>query len=770
MTPEEFAAAANISVEEARQLMARGQQPAAAPAPAAPQAQQSQGPLDYLSSLGVFQPLIDWAQPSPEMQQASEQMQARIQGGRPELPPMGLITPQDIQQHEANQPPVPPPAGPTNAPTAAPVDVNQSLAVQPTNPAMDQPAQLVGNSGGTFTIQMGTFGPNGAPLHVSGTPQQIEQQLTALQQEGTITAETARRAIQTLPVGTAGTGSGPMATVQQTLERQIRGQASPDQLAALDAANAGVLGAQHLTDTAQARRFETRGQSLGTLGSLQEQQAAEAQQAALARQQRLQSQMSSFQDAIQRVASNRVDPTAFWGSTGTERFSRGMGAAIAVALSGLGQAFGGGENGALQQIDAAVNRNIEAQRANMQNASNAAQLQGQALAQMQSLFQDQAAAEAATRALHYQAVISRVQQLENGASGAYADSLAKLRDALMQQRNAAAQVASAQAVQATMRTQTTQRVPVGRNGSSGPLAGLRQQRAAQIQQQTSQPQQAAVGPTTVRGTRPGEQAQVGLQTGDLQDVQQRAAQIAQETHVGRAQRALETVNPQEAQRVQEQQRQRSVARVRQQIPGYVTPDQRDAMTERLAAAAPPQDVPAGIRVRRAGQWRGPGDDGYTGEALQRRNDMANVALQMPNLIGDLIHLRDMYGSEQFTTREAAEMQTTKAVLQNMLRQLQGMGTLQEADMRRLAEQAPDPVTLGAQRMFGGSDPVVNTYLSLLNQWGHYVNSTLRNTYGADVENLDSALRTISTPRRQTHETVGQEAGRLLDHVRQQAGF
>jgi hypothetical protein len=84
--------------------------------------------------------------------------------------------------------------------------------------------------------------------------------------------------------------------------------------------------------------------------------AAEADQERSA----IQKRMSSTRDAI--VAGD-VKPDHYWTEKGT--FGR-VSSAIAIALSGIGQGLAGGENLALKTINQAIDRDIDAQKANMQ--------------------------------------------------------------------------------------------------------------------------------------------------------------------------------------------------------------------------------------------------------------------------------------------------------------------------------------------------------------------------------------------------------------------
>jgi hypothetical protein len=74
----------------------------------------------------------------------------------------------------------------------------------------------------------------------------------------------------------------------------------------------------------------------------------------------IQKRMSSTRDAI--VAGD-VKPDHYWQEKGT--FGR-VSSAIAIALSGIGQGLAGGENLALKTINQAIDRDIDAQKTNLQ--------------------------------------------------------------------------------------------------------------------------------------------------------------------------------------------------------------------------------------------------------------------------------------------------------------------------------------------------------------------------------------------------------------------
>ncbi len=103
-----------------------------------------------------------------------------------------------------------------------------------------------------------------------------------------------------------------------------------------------------------------------------------------------------YRRAADRVAQARLDPGDWFRDQGAFGM---IGSVIAVALGAVGSAIAGTEgNAALDTINAAIDRDLEAQRSEMDAASSAADLEGNMLAQVGQDFDDREAARQAARA------------------------------------------------------------------------------------------------------------------------------------------------------------------------------------------------------------------------------------------------------------------------------------------------------------------------------------------------------------------------------------
>jgi len=115
----------------------------------------------------------------------------------------------------------------------------------------------------------------------------------------------------------------------------------------------------------------------------------------------------AYQNAIERVSSARLDPSRWFrdqGAGGT------IAATLAVGLGALGQAFSGGDrNLALEEINQAIDRDIEAQGADIESGRAAADLQGNMLGIMRSEYGDRDAAREAARAAMLRQVALQTQ-------------------------------------------------------------------------------------------------------------------------------------------------------------------------------------------------------------------------------------------------------------------------------------------------------------------------------------------------------------------------
>lgn len=289
-------------------------------------------------------------------------------------------------------------------------------------------------------------------------------------------------------------GAGPRAMMR--VDQTIPGPVDP---ALLERARQLGIAVPEAQEAALAGMREAAEQTQAAMEEFAQQQqlAAQQQQAQAAdHQERLMMDLQRFQQAAEDVANRRVDPDQYFGGFGGR-----MGAALAVALGELGKGFsGGGENAALNIINQAIDRNIRSQEFNIEGARRGVQMQGQALAQMQSIFQNREAADSAARSLHLQAMQSQLQALMAGLTGEQQANAQALANLLGEQAQVAAQIAA-------QREAGSQERRLQVSGTPGQVAGA----MARIQGQPgAAPRRGAGG----RGTRQAPPRRAGFEAPD----------------------------------------------------------------------------------------------------------------------------------------------------------------------------------------------------------------------------------------------------------------
>lgn len=287
--------------------------------------------------------------------------------------------------------------------------------------------------------------------------------------------------------------AGPFGEQQIAVEMTRGGAVPPHLQEQLGKAQEGAQLAQQRADQVARDQQLGQQQALQAVAQEQQRQALEREREQQAMQHEIQSRMRAMDETIQQVAESRVDPNQVFGGAGGR-----FGAMLSVALGELGRSLTGGDNTALRIINQAVERNIRAQETNLGQLRASASMQGQALSQMHNILQDQQAARDATRAIHYQALISQLESMMSGLSGKHLAAAQELRNELLQAQQAARAVAAAQAS-----TSITQRFSAERRVSAtAPEQAIQAQQAGAVaqsmaveQQQQQRALQEAVGAT-----------------------------------------------------------------------------------------------------------------------------------------------------------------------------------------------------------------------------------------------------------------------------------
>lgn len=150
---------------------------------------------------------------------------------------------------------------------------------------------------------------------------------------------------------------------------------------------------------------------------------------------------SRYQRALERVQAMSVEPNRFFQDGGNT-----IGAALAVALGAAGSAITGNDayrSSALSMVQAAIDRDMDSQRANIANAQAGLEGEGNLLSQMRGEFQDREAAEEAARAAMLQAAARRAEELTANLDNEQARIQgAELRDQLIAESQAASAAAA----------------------------------------------------------------------------------------------------------------------------------------------------------------------------------------------------------------------------------------------------------------------------------------------------------------------------------------
>lgn len=141
---------------------------------------------------------------------------------------------------------------------------------------------------------------------------------------------------------------------------------------------------------------------------------------------RLQTVQADFDNAVNSFANAKMDPDKFWNDRGTA--GRIMGA-IAMAMGAAGSSLTGGPNYAMQIIDNAIQRDLMAQKANIDKKGQMIQVAGSRMAMTKQFFKDQETTELAYQAASYQRVQQDLARMK-AAYGSTSAGITELQNAL----------------------------------------------------------------------------------------------------------------------------------------------------------------------------------------------------------------------------------------------------------------------------------------------------------------------------------------------------
>lgn len=231
--------------------------------------------------------------------------------------------------------------------------------------------------------------------------------------------------------GQPGGGGGGEPRASATVGSQVRlpGVVDPATQALVDQSDANVAGHQQNLAAGSMAQAEAEIRARTGMGAAQVAAADQAAREAAEREGLLQERVGQLDQTLDRIRSREISVDhAFGGGAGRAA------AVVAVALGELGRAMTGGDtNQALAVINAAVDRNLRAQEANLTNERTAGFMESQALGQMRSIFRDEQAARDAARAMALEGLAAQLGAGAQGFAGVNARTRQQLDGELRQQ-------------------------------------------------------------------------------------------------------------------------------------------------------------------------------------------------------------------------------------------------------------------------------------------------------------------------------------------------
>lgn len=213
-----------------------------------------------------------------------------------------------------------------------------------------------------------------------------------------------------------------------------------------------------------------------------------------------------IQQDMEKLKNAKIDPNGFFrGEDGEIDWGTKVGASIAMALSAVGSALAGGPNIAKEIIDGAIQRDMRAQAANLENQRAALDEKKSALGRYMDQFSDERSAFAAARGTLIQGYADQISMAKEGIQDA--EQLRQL-DLLEQQYRTEAQtlITGAAQRQAELDMQSAE-TEAGLIGQEETIRNQRTQRAATRQSMRAKGQPGASRlPTGYEGNPPTEKA------------------------------------------------------------------------------------------------------------------------------------------------------------------------------------------------------------------------------------------------------------------------
>ena len=217
-----------------------------------------------------------------------------------------------------------------------------------------------------------------------------------------------------------------MAERGQAQEQQLEYLESGEAQRQLQEAQAGfaeaeALGAQQKATAMEANIFA------------REQVEAKRQEREAERQQYVQGEISKIRDQMNEIQTAEVDPLSWYKHPdGSNNYAKSIIAAIAVGLGAVAQSQRGGPNNALNIINKAIDRDIDAQKTNIKNRRAGANQQMNLLGRMMSVMNNERTAESAARLIADQTALMKINQVVEESKGTMAEARGQVLQAALQ--------------------------------------------------------------------------------------------------------------------------------------------------------------------------------------------------------------------------------------------------------------------------------------------------------------------------------------------------
>lgn len=186
-----------------------------------------------------------------------------------------------------------------------------------------------------------------------------------------------------------------------------------------------------------SKHAKTVGALRSSLVDAEEQANVRRQEIQLRRDKAIREERAKEQELLSKIDSFRVDPENFFTSRGN---GARIFAALAVGLGELGRSMaGGGTNAALQIIDSAIARDMEAQKIRLNQLGSAADRQRNRISDLTAQFDTEEQREAASLVARYRVVENKIAAATEGLKGEQAKTRGMALMAGVQERRAGVQ-------------------------------------------------------------------------------------------------------------------------------------------------------------------------------------------------------------------------------------------------------------------------------------------------------------------------------------------